>query len=120
MGMARERAIYDRVDVVDLSKPMTLYADDAFDLLTLVGVMTYLEPTGCSLQEMIRVVRPGGVVAFTHRTDKVDAWRDAQGQLVAEKKWELLHETQPMPYLPTNPEYGSKIQVRIHMYKVLA
>ena len=30
--------------------------------MTLVGVMTYLDPKGISLDEMVRVVKPGGVI----------------------------------------------------------
>jgi len=116
---SRERGIYSACDVVDLSKPMTMYTDNAFDLLTLVGVMTYLEPEGCSVPEMVRVVKKGGVIAFTHRTDKVAAWRPLQEKLVKDRKWELLHETAAMPYLPNNKEYGDKILVAIHMFRVL-
>merc|ERR1719271_1246454 len=61
--------------------------------------MTYLEPDGCSLDEFCRVVRPGGLVIMTHRREKVEI-------------------TEPLPYLPKNPEFADKIKVMVHVYRV--
>merc|ERR1712151_905959 len=75
--IAQNNNIYKKAEVADLSKPLK-YKSDEFDAITVVGVMTYLEPDGCALDEFCRVVKPGGLVIFTHRTDKVDQWKAAQ------------------------------------------
>ena len=61
--------------------------------------MTYLEPDGCSLEEFCRVVKPGGLILLTHRTDKVDSWNARHEQLVKEGKWEKVEITQCMIFL---------------------
>jgi len=115
--LAEKQNIYKTVEVADLSKPLK-FKTDQFDAATVVGVMTYLEPTGVSLDELCRVVRPGGLVLFTHRTDKVEKWAAKHQQLIADKKWEKVEITEPMPYLPGNPEYGEKVKTIIHVFRV--
>jgi len=115
--IAQENKIYKKAEVADLSKPLP-YADGQFDAITVVGVMTYLEPDGCCLDEFCRVVKPGGLVIFTHRTDKVDQWTDAHEKFISDGKWEKVEITDPLPYLPQNPEYADKIKVIIHVFRV--
>jgi len=115
--LARKKGVYKSVEVANLAKPLKLNAD-AFDAATVVGVMTYLEPDGPALEELCRVVKPGGFVLFTHRSDKVDKWNPKHDKLVAEGKWEKVEVSDPLPYLPGNPEYGDSIKVIIHVYRV--
>jgi len=115
--IAKKDGIYKEAEVMDLSKPMK-YANNHFDAITVVGVMTYLEPDGCSLDEFCRVVKPGGLVIMTHRTDKVAKWKSRHEQLISDGKWEVVEITDPLPYLPNNPEYGEKVKVIIHVYRV--
>jgi predicted TPR repeat methyltransferase len=115
--IAQTNGIYKAAFVEDLSKPMS-FKNDEFDAITVVGVMTYLGPDGCALDEFCRVVKPGGLVIFTHRTDKVDKWKSRQEQFVKEGKWETVEITEPLPYLPKNPEYADKIKVIIHVFRV--
>ena len=91
--------------MANMSKPLD-FNTDQFEAATVVGVTTYLEPEGPSLDELVRVVTLGGLVLFTHRTDKVDKWAAKHEQLIADKKWEDVEVTGPMPYLPKNPEHG--------------
>merc|ERR1711920_172549 len=112
------RGVYASVEVADLSQPLANFADDAFDVATVVGVMTYLEPDGCALPELCRVVRQGGLVCFTHRTDKLRMWHDTHERLASEGRWSRVHISEPLPYLPKNPEYGDNIKVVIHIYRV--
>eukprot|EP00930_Biecheleria_cincta_P021488 TRINITY_DN15918_c0_g1_i2.p1 TRINITY_DN15918_c0_g1~~TRINITY_DN15918_c0_g1_i2.p1 ORF type:complete len:309 (+),score=60.09 TRINITY_DN15918_c0_g1_i2:195-1121(+) len=115
--IASKKDVYKKAEVADLSKPLK-YKTDEFDALTVVGVMTYLEHDGCALDEMIRVVKTGGLIILTHRTDKVDLWKPKQDQLEKDGKLERLEITEPRPYLPDNPEYADKIKVIIHVWRV--
>lgn len=116
LARAKE-GIYKSVEVADMSKPLK-FNTDQFDAVTVVGVLTYLEPDGPVYDEMIRVTKPGGLLVFTHRTDKVDKWLDVHDKLVADGKWEKVEVGEPLPYLPGNPEYGEKIKVIIHVFRV--
>jgi len=115
--IAAKKNVYKKVEVADLSKPLK-YRTDEFDAMTIVGVMTYLEPDGCSLDEMCRIVKTGGLIIMTHRSDKVDLWKPKMEQFEKDGKWEKVEITEPLPYLPNNPEYGDKIKVIVHVYRV--
>jgi len=115
--LARKAGIYKQADVADLSKPLT-YSDNAFDVVICVGVLTYLEPESGVLTEFCRVAKPGGLICYTNRTDKVDKWASEQAKMEADNKWEKVKITEPLPYLPGNPEFGENIKVIIHLYRV--
>lgn len=115
--IAKKNKIYKTAEVADLNKPVK-YRTDQFDAITVVGVMTYLNNDGCCLDEFVRVVKPGGFVVMTHRTDKNESWDPRQEQMVKDGVWEKVEITDPMPYLPNNPEYGEKIKVKIYIYRV--
>jgi uncharacterized SAM-dependent methyltransferase len=81
-----------------------LYGADAFDAAVLVGVFSYGQAPAFALDEMIRLVRPGGIIAFTLRTDFHE--EDAMGvrsrveHLEETGAWSLIEVTDPLPYLP--------------------
>ncbi len=114
LARAREKGVYSQTMVADLSLPVDAFGDDAFDAAVLVGVFSYGQAPAEALDEIIRMVRPGGVVAFTLRTDFYG--EDAMGvrtkmQLLERRgTWHLLETTEPAPYLPgKDPE--AKFQV---------
>lgn len=81
--------------------------DDSFDGCICVGVTSYIQNFDNCIAEWIRIVKPGGIITFTHRTNIYD--EDSHGaKTVYEKfenegKWTLLEKTEPMPYMPKNP-----------------
>jgi predicted TPR repeat methyltransferase len=108
LAHAEATGAYERLVEVDLQGLPTPFADDAFDALCCVGVLTYLPDTEATLREFLRVVRAGGTIAFSQRED---AWveRDCAGLLdrfVAEGTCEALHVSTPRPYLPGSDEMG--------------
>ena len=40
-----------------------------------------------------------------------------QDALEKQGRWEKVLITDPLPYLPLNPEYGKKIEVTVHIYR---
>merc|ERR1712137_260596 len=94
------------------------YKTDQFDAITVIGVMTYFDPECGCLDEFCRVVKPGGLVIMTHRTDNVDKWTLSFDKLLKDGKWEKVEVTEPLPYLPNNPEFGDKIKVIINVFRV--
>eukprot|EP00928_Gymnodinium_smaydae_P054614 TRINITY_DN38358_c0_g1_i1.p1 TRINITY_DN38358_c0_g1~~TRINITY_DN38358_c0_g1_i1.p1 ORF type:complete len:321 (+),score=33.34 TRINITY_DN38358_c0_g1_i1:62-1024(+) len=118
MKRAKEKGIYRETQITDLSKPLQ-YADNTFDICICVGVLTYLEPSSGVLSEFVRVTKPGGLICYTNRTDKVSLWKTEEAKLTEGGLWEESHVSKPLPYLPNNPEYGSAIQVVMHLFRVL-
>jgi predicted TPR repeat methyltransferase len=99
-----------KIDLQRLPLPIT---DDLYDGLSCVGVLTYLADSIGTLREFSRVVRPGGFVAITQRSD-LFAEREFPSVLEG-----LLNEgviaqvcvSEPRPYLPNNEEFGDQILV---------
>lgn len=101
---ARAKNIYSQTIVADLSLPVDAFGEDSFDGAVLVGVFSYGQAPAETLDEVIRLVRPGGAIAFTLRTDFYD--EDAMGVrsrmelLERRNAWHRLEYTEPLPYLP--------------------
>lgn len=117
--LAKTHGCYAQADVVDLNKPMTMYTTNQFDAITCVGVMTYLDPEGPTLEEFCRVTKPGGLICYTNRTDKLDKWKAAEDKMTKAGKWKVVKICDPMPYLPNNPEFGTKVQVVMHLFRAV-
>ncbi len=101
---ARAKGVYRETRVADLGLPVDAYPESTFDAAVLVGVFSYGQAPAETLDEIVRLVRPGGVVALTMRTDFHE--QDAMGvrsraeALERAGAWNLLERTEPQPYLP--------------------
>lgn len=119
LEIAKERKCYDDTKLVDLNKPLP-FATDSFDCIACVGTLTYIDPNSGALDEFVRITRPGGLICYTNRTDKLDGWNEAEEHLDSTGRW--YQETDPigpLPYLPKNEEYGKDVEVVISLYRVL-
>jgi len=104
LAKAREKGVYEDVRPVDLSLPVDAFETDRFDGAILVGVFSFGQAPAQALDEILRVVRPGGMVVFTMRTDFFE--QDAMGvrskleELEEAGAWRRVDLTEPQPYLP--------------------
>jgi len=104
LAKAKEKGVYRLALPADLSLPIDAFGEDSFDAAILVGVFSYGQAPAEALDEILRLVRPGGVVTFTVRTDFYES--DAMGvrskmeALEKENAWSLLELTDEAPYLP--------------------
>jgi ubiquinone/menaquinone biosynthesis C-methylase UbiE len=117
--VAESRKCYTQTDVLDLSQTPLPYADEAFDAVTCVGTLTYVDPDAGTLLDFIRITRSGGFICFTNRTDKLEKWEKEQARLESKGLWKLVDRSGPLPYLPGNPEYGENVKVVMYLYRVL-
>lgn len=104
LKVARAKGVYRETIGADLSVPLDAFAAGSFDAAVLVGVFSYGQAPAETLDEVVRLVRSGGVVAFTMRTDfhASDAM-GVRGRMEALERrgaWLLLERTEPAPYLP--------------------
>jgi len=132
LKMAASRQCYDALVQLDLNKTpfcnnqlsqAFLNGDNAqtsvniFDAILSVGTMTYVDPNAGTLREFCRWVKPGGYICYTHRTDKLEAFRQQEEAMEQEGIWKLVEKVGPLPYLPSHPDYANDIQVVIHLYQ---
>ncbi len=78
------------------------FADDQFAATGAIGVFSpgHAEPD--AFRELIRVTRPGGVVAFSirHDTDGATGYTVAAEAFEAEGRWSLIEKTRPYQTMP--------------------
>jgi len=101
---ARRKGMYRHVTRADLGLPLDEFPCHSFDAAILVGVFSYGQAPARALDEIVRLVKPGGVIAFTLRVDffEQDAMsvRSKMEELDRSQAWKLLELTEPEQYLP--------------------
>ncbi len=117
-GMAGAYRTLHTMDLQRLSLPIP---DNHYDGLACVGVLTYLTDSVGTLREFGRVVRSGGAVAITQRSD-LFAEREFQSVLEGLLNKGVIAQlriSEPLPYLPDNEEFGDQILVHYVGYTVV-
>ena len=71
LDIAAGRGVYGVLEKGDLTERLP-FKDGAFDALLCVGTTTYLKPD--VLEDWARVLTPGGVMLFTHKTAVWPLW----------------------------------------------
>jgi predicted TPR repeat methyltransferase len=104
---------YRTLRAMDLQRLPLPIPDDLYDGLACVGVLTYLPDSVGTLREFNRVVRSGGVVAITQRSD-LFAKREFPNVLEGLSNEGVIAQvriSEPRPYLPNNEEFSDQILV---------
>ena len=108
---ARSRGVYHDVVELDLNRPLP-FADGEFRAVVSVGVFSYLTDSEATIRELLRIVRVGGPIVFTQRTD---LWEERDfAQLLsglADEGVCAVTVSSPQSYLPLHPEFGGDIGV---------
>lgn len=113
---ARERGVYGDVRTGTLGEPLD-YASDSYDAVLSSGVFTPGHAPPESFRELVRIVKPGGILCFTLRHDVTpEGFHEAMDSLVAADRWELVEAGEPFQSMP-----GGEPDVyhRIWIYRVL-
>ena len=113
LDVAGQAEVYDRLLQVNMQQvPLPLETDE-FAAAQCVGVLTYIPDTDAILREFCRVVRPGGLIAFTQREDLFKE-RGVGGVLETLADEGLLTRvsvSEPQAYLPGNADYTDTVKV---------
>lgn len=104
LAKASAKGVYRATLAADVSLPIDTFAEDSFDAAILVGVFSYGQAPAETLDEILRLVRPGGVVVFTLRTDfhaeNAMGVRAKMEALEEQGTWSRIEVTDEAPYLP--------------------
>jgi len=120
LELAENSGAYSPLRKVDMQETPLPIDDNKYDAVTFIGALTYFE-TNEVLKELCRILRPKGYVVFSQRDD-IMRDQDYEQQLRELEEmglWKRIFGTEPMPYLPNHPEYGTKIKVQYFVYEVL-
>ena len=98
---ARFKGVYRELSQMVLGERLN-FSDDQFGAVISVGVLTLGHAPASSLDELVRVTRPGGHIVFTLRPDlyQQGEFREKQAELEALGKWTLLEASEPFQTLP--------------------
>jgi SAM-dependent methyltransferase len=113
LAVAEARGVYRTLQRHDFNESPLPFADGSYTAAQCVGVMSYAHDPRSLILDACRVVRPGGTVVFTQRSD---LWAEhnvagilndlrADGTL-AEVTW-----SEPQPYMPGNADFTDQILV---------
>lgn len=116
---ARAKGVYRQTLTADLALPIDAFAGASFDAAVLVGVFSYGQAPAEALDEVVRLVRPGGLVAFTLRCDfheqNAMGVRARMEDLERRGAWRLLERTDAHAYLPAK---DPQARFRVWCYRV--
>lgn len=118
--LAEETGAYSSLQQHDLQKQPFPFNIDAFDAVSCIGVLTYIEDLRSLFQEFGRIVRPGGYIVFTHREDLVKSFNYPKllKELEHKNYWKNLLTSKPKPYLPKNKDFTDEIKVVYYIFQI--
>ena len=98
---ARAKGVYGQLRRMVLGGRLD-FPDDSFDAVVSIGVLTQGHAPACSLDELVRVTKPGGYIIFTLRPDLYETagFREVREQLESANRWELAFMGEPLQALP--------------------
>jgi len=101
LAEARKKNVYREFHQMAMGEPLD-FAADSFDAVVSTGVLTVAHAPASSLDELIRVTKPGGYIAFTLRPDVYEGcgFKEKQAALEAEGKWKLAEVSERFQALP--------------------
>ena len=115
---ARSKDVYRELHQMVMGEPLD-FGTDAFDAVISVGVLTVGHAPASSLDELVRITRPGGYIAFSLRPDVYDnaCFKEKQQALEAEGLWKLVEVTDPFQPLPKGEP---DVYHQVWVYQVIA
>ena len=98
---ARKKNVYQEFHQMVMGQPLG-FSSDYFDAVVSVGVLTVGHAPANSLDELIRITRPGGYVVFSLRPDvyETGGFKEKQAELENAGKWQLTEESEKFQPLP--------------------
>ena len=110
---ARKKKVYQEFHQMVMGEPLG-FDTDSFDAVVSVGVLTVGHAPASSLDELVRITRPGGHVVFSLRPDIYESggFKDKQAELETVGKWKLAEEGEKFQPLPKGePEVFHQVWV---------
>jgi predicted TPR repeat methyltransferase len=119
LAVARSKGVYAALSKQTLGEPLD-FADDRFGAVVSAGVLTVGHAPPDSLDELVRVTRPGGLVVFTLTTPVYEegGFREKLQTLAAAGRWRQRDLTRPWLALPGAPAEHAHTS-RGYVYEVL-
>ena len=119
---ARAKNVYQELHEMTMGEHLD-FPTHHFDAAVCVGVFTVGHAPASSLDELVRIIRPGGYIVFSIRPDVyVDlGFREKQEQLESENHWCLAEVTEELQATPKRLAAKGEPEAmhRIYVYQAL-
>jgi len=101
MAEARQKGVYGDLRRMVLGETLE-FETDFFDAVTCVGVLTFGHAPASSLNEFVRVTKPGGHIIYTVRPDvrETGGFIEIEEELTKAGLWKFVEKTDEFPSLP--------------------
>lgn len=98
---AGKKGVYDELHQMVMGERLD-FPTDAFDAVLSVGVLTVGHAPASSLDELVRVTKPGGHIIYTLRPDVYEdsGFKEKHAELASAGRWDLTEVTEPLQVLP--------------------
>ena len=118
LEVARSKGVYNAFHQAEMGNTLSLPSDH-YDAVICVGTLTVGHAPPSSLDELVRVTKPGGKIVFSMRPDHYEGggFKEKQTGLEASHKWKLLERTEEFATLPKGEP---DILHEVWAYQVLA
>ena len=113
LEVARRKSIYEALDQMTMGETLD-YSTDQFDASVIVGVFTQGHAPARSIDELVRVVKSGGHIVFSLRTDTYleNGFKDKMDSLESAGLWKLVEVSDAYHPLPKGePEVMHQVWV---------
>jgi SAM-dependent methyltransferase len=117
LEMARAKSVYTEYHQMVMGDALG-FPTGRFDAVVSVGVMTVGHAPANSLDELVRVTRPGGKIVYSLRPDVYEdaGFSEKHAELTAQGLWRLVSVTEPTQVLPRGEP---DVFHRVWVYEVL-
>ncbi|MDA0735422.1 MAG: class I SAM-dependent methyltransferase [Chloroflexi bacterium] len=115
---ASKKNVYQEFHQMVMGEPLG-FDTGSFDAVVSVGVLTVGHAPASSLDELVRITKPGGYVVFSLRPDVYESagFKEKQAELESVGKWKLTEESDKFQPLPKGePE----VMHQVWVYQVCA
>jgi SAM-dependent methyltransferase len=101
LAQARAKKVYKELHRMVMGETLG-FESDSFDAVISVGALTLGHAPAHSLDELVRLTRPGGNVVFSLRPDVYvgGGFKEKQAELEKRGKWTLVEVSEPVQVLP--------------------
>ncbi len=114
LAAATAKNVYAELRLMYLGQPLD-YADDRFECSVAAGVFTQGHAPLAGLDELIRVVRPGGHVIFSIARTYLDGpFQERREELEGKGSWSIVEASEPYNSTPL----GDPLTARVFAFKV--
>lgn len=109
---AKKKNVYQELHQMVMGEPLG-FATNFFDATICVGVLTVGHAPASSLDELVRVTKPGGYIIFTLHTDTYEnsGFKEKQAALETDGKWTLVEKSEKLHLVANEPDVSHNIWV---------